>query len=86
MWNINGWNNADFLPEIWSKEAMNFMEKSQIIAWFVNRLDTDVISFGKSVKVPVIGDLVANDKTANKIIEIFYNYFFIFIFFKIKYI
>jgi len=44
------------------------MEKNRIVAGLVNRLDSDAVAGGKSIKVPVLGNLVANTKVPGSVV------------------
>lgn len=54
-----------FRPDIWSKEIIRATEANLVLADKVWRFDPDVVSKGKTVNIPQLSNLVANDKLSN---------------------
>lgn len=54
-----------FRPDIWSKEIIRNTEATLVLADKVWRFDQDVVSKGKTVNIPQLSNLVANDKVSN---------------------
>ncbi len=54
-----------FRPDIWSKEIIRATEANLVLADKVWRLDQDVVTKGKTVTIPQLSNLVANDKVSN---------------------
>jgi len=54
-----------FRPDIWSKEIIRATEANLVLADKVWRFDQDVVSKGKTVTIPQLSNLVANDKLSN---------------------
>lgn len=54
-----------FRPDIWSKEIIRATEANLVLADKVWRFDQDVVSKGKTVNIPQLSNLVANDKLSN---------------------
>lgn len=52
------------IPEIWTPKAYKATEANLVAANAVARFDQDVVSMGDVVHIPLIANLVANDKTA----------------------
>lgn len=53
-----------FIPEVWSKKVIKEVESKLVLANLVDRYDVDVAKSGKSIHVPSVSNLVANDKVA----------------------
>lgn len=54
-----------FRPDIWSRDIVRFYESNLILANKVKRYDQEVAQRGKTVQIPKLSELTANDKIAN---------------------
>lgn len=58
--------HASYIPNpVWSKEITRAFEANLIAANKVSRFDSDVSSYGSSIQIPNLSNLVANDKLSN---------------------
>lgn len=63
--NITVTTAANFIPEIWSKEAKLAVEKNLVMAKLVNRSFESEMQFGDTLHIADISNLTANDKAAS---------------------
>jgi len=59
-----------FIPEVWSKMVLMATEPELVLANLVTRLDSDVAGKGKSIHVPNVSSLAANDKVAGSEVQL----------------
>lgn len=71
MANITTTSVDDGLATIIAAEALGYLKSNTVLARLVARdWDSDVASYGQSVKIPVRGSLSANDKSASTVVTL----------------
>lgn len=62
---ITGTTLATWRPNVWSKEALVARESSLVMIPRVKHYDRDISSYGQTLEIPNVSNLVANPKVAN---------------------
>lgn len=62
-----------FRPVIWSKEVLMFVKKNLVLLPLIKHYDADVKNGGKTLEIPNVSTITANQKQQNTVVTLNYN-------------
>lgn len=62
-----------FRPNVWSKEVLMFVKSNLVLVPLVKHYDADVKAGGKTLEIPNVSTITANQKAQNTVVTLNYN-------------